>query len=117
MEQGELLQAAAYAEPPIVPKRLALTLIIIILVMEAIATIVIALRLYVRGWIGRRGKVWGWEDTFSILGYVRLFLFLLTMPRATTRVVAANAKTRGSLAGYDLCGLTRSPRVLDCFHH
>ena len=54
------------------PQGLALSLIIVILISAAIATIVLALRLYIRGWVGRRGKVWGWEDTFAVLGYVRL---------------------------------------------
>lgn len=47
-EQGAMLSAAAYAEPPIVPKHLALSLIIVVLITAGIATAVIALRLYVR---------------------------------------------------------------------
>ncbi|KAI0125635.1 GPCR, PTH11-type [Xylariales sp. AK1849] len=68
-EQGELLQAAAYAEPPIKPKNLALILIIIVLVTAAIATIVIGLRVYVRGWMGRKTKTWGLEEAFAVAGY------------------------------------------------
>ncbi|KAE9368301.1 hypothetical protein N431DRAFT_314099, partial [Stipitochalara longipes BDJ] len=35
-----------------------------------IATIVVGLRVYVRAWMLRRAKVWGWEDTFAVLGYL-----------------------------------------------
>ncbi|KAK6080936.1 hypothetical protein SCUP234_05034 [Seiridium cupressi] len=69
VQQGELLQAAAYAEPPITPKNLALSLIVIVLVTASIATIVVALRVYVRAWMGRKTKNWGWEDLFAVAGY------------------------------------------------
>ncbi|TVY83698.1 hypothetical protein LSUE1_G001140 [Lachnellula suecica] len=69
-EMGAMLSLAAYAAPPIVPKGLALTLIVVVLVTAILATIIIALRVYVRGWISRSSKVWGWEDTFAILGYL-----------------------------------------------
>jgi len=69
-EMGAELSAAAYAQPPITPEGLALRLIIVIWVTAIIATIVVGLRVYVRAWMLRKAKVWGWEDTFAVLGYV-----------------------------------------------
>lgn len=69
-EMGAALSAAAYAQPPIKPHGLALRLIIVIWILTAIATIVIGLRIYVRAWMLRKAKLWGWEDTFAVLGYV-----------------------------------------------
>ena len=71
-EMGAALSAAAYAQPPIRPEGLALGLIIVIWVTAVIATIVVGLRVYVRAWMLRRAKVWGWEDTFAVMGYVSL---------------------------------------------
>ncbi|KAJ9133734.1 hypothetical protein NKR23_g10594 [Pleurostoma richardsiae] len=69
VSQGEALQALAYAEPPIKPQGLALAVVIAISTLLGISTIVIAARVYARAWMGRKARVWGWEDTFSILGY------------------------------------------------
>ncbi|PMD43744.1 GPCR, PTH11-type [Hyaloscypha variabilis F] len=69
-ELGAELSAAAYAQPPIKPEGLALRLIIVIWVTAVIATIVVGLRVYVRAWMLRRAKVWGWEDTFAVMGYL-----------------------------------------------
>lgn len=78
-EMGAQLQKAAYTEPPIVPKGLAMSLIIVVLISAIIATIIIALRVLVRGWISRKSKVWGWEDTFAVLGYVSAKLPLIQL--------------------------------------
>jgi hypothetical protein len=69
-ELGAELSAAAYAQPPLKPEGLALRLIIVIWATAVIATIVVGLRVYVRALMLRRAKVWGWEDTFAVMGYV-----------------------------------------------
>ncbi|PTB61885.1 GPCR, PTH11-type [Trichoderma citrinoviride] len=69
LEQGQLLSKQAYAEPPIVPTGLALSIVIVILIFTVLSTIVIALRIYVRAWMEKTLKTWGWEDTFIVLGY------------------------------------------------
>ncbi|CAM1502609.1 Fc.00g073850.m01.CDS01 [Cosmosporella sp. VM-42] len=68
-EQGEQLSKLAYAEPPIVPEDLALALVIVCLFFAGIATIILALRVYVRAWMLRSTLTWGWEDTFAVLSY------------------------------------------------
>jgi hypothetical protein len=67
---GAQLSAAAYAQPPIVPQDLALTVIIIAAVIMGLATIVVSLRTYVRIRMNQTARGWGWEDTFALLGYV-----------------------------------------------
>lgn len=68
---GAQLSVAAYAESPIVPEGLALTVIIIAGVTIGLATIVVALRTFVRFPLpGRSSKGWGWDDTFALLSYV-----------------------------------------------
>ncbi|KAL7814936.1 hypothetical protein V8C44DRAFT_324875 [Trichoderma aethiopicum] len=69
LEQGQLLSKQAYAEHPIVPTGLALSIVIVILIFSVLSTIVIALRIYVRAWMEKTSKTWGWEDTFIVLGY------------------------------------------------
>ncbi|KAL6786508.1 GPCR, PTH11-type [Trichoderma sp. SZMC 28012] len=69
LQQGLLLSQQAYAQPPIAPTGLALTLVIIILIFTVLSTIVVALRIYVRAWMGKSAGTWGWEDTFIVLGY------------------------------------------------
>jgi len=69
---GAQLSAAAYAESPIGPEGLALTLIVIAGVTMGLATTVVALRTYVRFPLTRAAssKGWGWDDTFALLSYV-----------------------------------------------
>ncbi|CZR51144.1 uncharacterized protein PAC_01019 [Phialocephala subalpina] len=72
-EMGAILSAAAYSQPPIVPEGLALTLVIVVLITAIIATIIVGLRIYVRAWMVRKAggmRVWGWEDTFAVWGYL-----------------------------------------------
>lgn len=83
-EMGAALSAAAYAQPPIKPHGLALRIIIVIWITTVIATIVVGLRIYVRAWMMRKAKLWGWEDTFAVLGYVSLGFSLAMM---TARLV------------------------------
>lgn len=66
---GLQLQAAAYAEPTITPEGLAMILIIVTSIIMALATVVVALRTYVRFPLTRFSKGWGWDDTFSLLSY------------------------------------------------
>lgn len=67
---GAQLQAAAYAQPTIAPEGLAMTIIVVTSVIMGIATVVVALRTYVRFPWAPFSKGWGWDDTFSVLSYV-----------------------------------------------
>ncbi|KAE8447336.1 hypothetical protein EG329_010894 [Mollisiaceae sp. DMI_Dod_QoI] len=72
-EMGAMLSAAAYAQPPIVPHGLALTIVVVLLITAVIATIIISLRIYVRALMVKKSggvRVWGWEDTFAVWGYL-----------------------------------------------
>ncbi|KAJ4180210.1 hypothetical protein NW755_011898 [Fusarium falciforme] len=69
LEQSEQLQKLAYAHPPIEPQEFALVLIVTVLIFVVIATVIMALRVYVRAWMLRYTANWGWEDTFAVLSY------------------------------------------------
>lgn len=87
---GAQLSAAAYAEPPIVPEGLAMTLIIITGITMGLATIVVALRTYVRFPLTRTSKGWGWDDTFALLSYVSIapaFIHVLSQFRSPNPIV------------------------------
>ncbi|KAF7561128.1 hypothetical protein G7046_g3002 [Stylonectria norvegica] len=71
-EQGELNESLAVQQAPIKPENLALTLIIVIVITAVLATIIIAMRIYVRAWMLRKARLWGLEDTFAVLSYVCL---------------------------------------------
>jgi hypothetical protein len=73
---GAQLSAAAYAQPPIVPEDLALTVIVISGVTIGLATIVVALRMFVRFPLTRTSKGWGLDDTFALLAYVSIIPLL-----------------------------------------
>jgi hypothetical protein len=66
MQQGQLLSKQAYAKPPITPTGLALTLVIIILILAVFSTIVIALRIHARAWMGDLQEL-GVGKTHSLL--------------------------------------------------
>lgn len=83
LQQGLLLSQQAYAQPPIAPTGLALTLVIIILIFTVLSTVVVALRIYVRAWMGKSAGTWGWEDTFITLGYVSIASRPLDMTHLT----------------------------------
>lgn len=36
-----------------------------------LCTAAVGLRVWARGWVFRHAKVWGWDDTLTVLGYVR----------------------------------------------
>ena len=65
------LTALAAAEPPIQPQGLAKVINILSIVFLVLATIVIILRIFVRGWVLRSNNGWGHDDTLAILGFVR----------------------------------------------
>lgn len=80
-----MLSQQAYAQPPIAPTGLALTLVIIILIFTVLSTIVVALRIYVRAWMGKSAGTWGWEDTFIVLGYVSIWFKALDVMHLNLR--------------------------------
>jgi hypothetical protein len=84
LKQGQLLSKQAYAEPPIVPTGLALSIVIAILIFSVLSTVVISLRIYVRAWMEKTSKTWGWEDTFIVLGYVSVSSSLWHIMAANT---------------------------------
>ncbi|KAH9903782.1 GPCR, PTH11-type [Xylariomycetidae sp. FL2044] len=70
VETGKMLQKLAYAEPPIDPFGLALAVEVIVITLAALAGIITALRVWVRGFSGRKWFAdWGYDDTFSVLAY------------------------------------------------
>lgn len=80
-ELGTYISAQAYTQAPIMPKKLALAIFIIVLILLTIATLVTGLRIYARAWMSRRSKVWGWEDVFAVLAYVKCFRFIFIFYR------------------------------------
>lgn len=75
LQQGELLQKAAYAQPPIAHLTgLAQVLVAILATVLALTTVVVALRIYVKAWM--KQSVWLWDDTFAVLGFVSPLLTL-----------------------------------------
>jgi hypothetical protein len=99
--QGALLSAAAYAEPPIKPTGLALAAIIIAITTTAFTTLVVSLRVFVRLWMARVKVVWGWDDTFAVLGCVSLS----TIASSILEAICTNLFARSflSLAPYLPC--------------
>lgn len=66
IEQGEPLRQQAYAQPPIKIEQLAVDIIAIVLTFSILPTIIIVLKIYIRGCMERITKAWGWEDTFAV---------------------------------------------------
>lgn len=66
---GEELSALAYAEPPIQPEGLALAIEIWMYFAGITTTIIVGLRVYVRGF-KNGGSAWGIDDYLAVLGYV-----------------------------------------------
>lgn len=55
---------------PLHPEGLAAGVIGIAGALLIISTIVILLRIWVRAWLLREGKAWGWDDTLATLSFV-----------------------------------------------
>lgn len=67
---GNELQKQAYAQKPIGLESVSVAVVASCLTMVGIATVILILRVYVRGWLLRASASWGWEDTFTVLAYV-----------------------------------------------
>ena len=65
------LAALAAAEPPIRPQGLGKVINVLSIISLVFATIVIFLRIFVRGWVLRSNNGWGHDDTLAVLGFVR----------------------------------------------
>lgn len=66
----EELLALVAAQRPIEPKGAALAFIIVSAICWVLAFTAIALRVYARAFRGSH-RIWGWDDTFAVLGMVR----------------------------------------------
>ena len=45
-----------------------------------LCTAAVGLRVWARGWVFRHAKVWGWDDTLAVLGFVRSLPYPVYMP-------------------------------------
>ena len=72
----EELAILAAVEPPITPKGLGTVIVALSIVFFVLSTVVIFLRVFVRGWVLRTTKAWGHDDTLAVLGYVRINYYL-----------------------------------------
>ena len=72
----EELAILASTEPPITPRGLGKIIVVLSIIFLVFSTIVIFLRVFVRGWILRTTKAWGHDDTLAVLGYVRINYYL-----------------------------------------
>jgi hypothetical protein len=66
---------------PLQPEGLALVVIASSSGLLVLNTVVVALRLWVRGWWLRGGKAWGWDDTVICFSYVGPRTQAQTTPR------------------------------------
>lgn len=66
VEQGAPLRQQAYAQPPIKVEQLAVDMIAIVLTFSIFPTILIVLKIYIRGCMERITKALGWEDAFAV---------------------------------------------------
>ncbi|OHW95423.1 integral membrane protein [Colletotrichum incanum] len=68
-KEGERMSDVARGLPQIPVGDFSRAIQVIAYVMSALSTLVIALRIYVRLKLSESRKVWGWDDTFAVLGW------------------------------------------------
>ncbi|KAK2061362.1 integral membrane protein [Colletotrichum caudatum] len=69
-KEGERLSDIARGLPQVPVGDFSRVIQITTYVMLALSTLVVALRVYVRVKLSESKKVWGWDDTFAVLGWV-----------------------------------------------
>lgn len=68
---GEQLAAIAYALPPLAPRGLSLSIVVVSVFLAIVSTVVVCLRIWVRtGMSGAINRMWGIEDYLFVLGFV-----------------------------------------------
>ncbi|CCF40153.1 integral membrane protein [Colletotrichum higginsianum] len=72
-EEGERLSDIAHNLPPIPVAGLSSVIQIVTYILSALATLVIALRIYVRLKLSGTERTWGWDDTFAVAGWAPLW--------------------------------------------
>ncbi|KAJ4392963.1 hypothetical protein N0V93_002167 [Gnomoniopsis smithogilvyi] len=79
------LRALAAIQTPIQPKGPALAFIIVSAISYVLALIAIILRVYARAFRKKTGRsIWGWDDTFAVLGMIAYsFVFAFSIFAAT----------------------------------
>lgn len=70
MVTSQELNALVAAQRPIQPKGPALAFIVVSAISWTLALVAITLRVYARAF-WKSHRVWGWDDTFAVLGMVR----------------------------------------------
>lgn len=66
------LRALAAVQSPIQPKGATLAFIIVSCICYVLSLIATSLRIYARAFRQKTGSsIWGWDDTFAVLGMVR----------------------------------------------
>ncbi|GJC96140.1 integral membrane protein [Colletotrichum higginsianum] len=72
-EEGERLSDIAHNLPPIPVAGLSSVIQIVTYILSVLATLVIALRIYVRLKLSGTERTWGWDDTFAVAGWAPLW--------------------------------------------
>ncbi|KAI1876097.1 uncharacterized protein JN550_001593 [Neoarthrinium moseri] len=67
---GQELIDLAWTQQPIETDGLGRVLSVVVLVLLTLSTIAVSLRVFVRGWLLRRDRLWGLDDTLSVLSYL-----------------------------------------------
>lgn len=78
---GPELIREAWKQPPIAVQGLAAVLSAVTLALLVVGTVAVALRVWVRAWLFRDKKIWGWDDTLAVLSLLTFipacaFIFL-----------------------------------------
>ncbi|KAK1978106.1 integral membrane protein [Colletotrichum cereale] len=69
-KEGERMSDVARGLPQIAVGDFSRAIQVMAYIMSVLSTLVIALRVYVRVKLSESRKVWGWDDTFAVLGWV-----------------------------------------------
>ncbi|GJC86379.1 hypothetical protein ColLi_09217 [Colletotrichum liriopes] len=72
-EEGERMSDIARELPQVPVGDFSRAIQVIAYVMSSLSTLVIALRVYVRLKLSESRKVWGWDDTFAVAGWIPLW--------------------------------------------
>lgn len=70
-EEGERMSEIAHKIPQLPVGDFSRAIQVVAYTLSALSTLVVALRVYVRLKLSESKVVWGWDDTFAVIGWVR----------------------------------------------
>lgn len=69
---GQTLIDLAWSQQPIKLEGFAVAIVVLNCFFILVSAIAVGCRVWVRAWLFKRDKIWGWDDNFTVLSFVSI---------------------------------------------